>query len=466
MRGYTKLVSGVLFPLHEALKRHGSVRVRKRLEKSQWWSRDRIEAYQRGRLRRLLVHARERVPYYRDRFKEIGFDPRALPTVSDVSALPFLTKPLVRENLERLKAENGGPFTLYNTGGSTGEPLQFYMGRDRVTHDVAAKWRATRWWGVDIGDPEIVVWGSPIELGAQDRIRELRDRLFRTRLLPAFEMNEARLDGFVGTIERVRPKMLFGYPSSLLLIAQHARSRGRDLSRLGVEVVFVTAEQLYEHQREALGEAYGSAVANGYGGRDLGFVAHECPDGGLHVSAEDVFVEIVDEAGEPVSLGQTGEIVVTHLATKDFPFIRYRSGDLATWRKGGCSCGRGLPLLEGVLGRTTDFIVAKDGTVMHALALIYAVRDVPGVRSFKIVQESLDETRVLLVAEKGFPPSSEGSIRSRIEERLGPGVRVLVDRVESIPTTASGKHRYVESKVRPAVGDATERASGATAPAS
>ncbi len=101
----------------------------------------------------------------------------------------------------------------FNTGGSGGEPLIFYLGRERVTHDVAAKWRATRWWGVDIGDPEIVVWGSPIELGAQDRLRALRDRLLRTRLLPALETSEARLDEFVATIRRRRPRMLFGYRS-------------------------------------------------------------------------------------------------------------------------------------------------------------------------------------------------------------------------------------------------------------
>lgn len=449
MSAYTKLVSSLLFPLHEAVKRHDSVRGRKRLEESQWWPKEKIEAYRLQRLRRFLAEAGERVPYYRTLFSEMGFEPSGVSSVADVASLPFLTKPLIRANLERLKAEGGGPFTLYNTGGSTGEPLQFYMGRERVTHDVAAKWRATRWWGVDIGDREIVVWGSPVELGAQDRVRDIRDRLFRTRLLPAFEMNEARLDAFVASIERFRPKMLFGYPSSLLLIARHARAKGKELSELGIEVAFVTAEKLYDHQREGLAEAYGCRVANGYGGRDLGFVSHECPEGGLHVSGEDILVEIVDEEGRPLPEGERGEIVVTHLATGAFPFIRYRSGDEGTLSRSECPCGRGLPLLDEVHGRTTDFIVARDGTVMHALALIYAVRDVPGVRSFKILQESLDETRVFLVTENGFAPEREAAIRTRIEERLGEGVRVLVERVDRIPTTASGKHRYVESRVQP-----------------
>jgi phenylacetate-coenzyme A ligase PaaK-like adenylate-forming protein len=446
---YTALVSSVLFPLHERLKGHATVAVRRALEKTQWWSADTLERYRMERLRRLLERAARQVPYYRRLFAERSFDPAGVRSAADLSALPFLTKGNIRENLEALKAEDAsaGALTLFNTGGSTGEPLQFYLGSERVSHDVAAKWRATRWWGVDIGDPEIVVWGSPIELSAQDRVRELRDRLFRTRLLPAFEMSESRLDEFVDVIARTRPRMVFGYPSSLALVADHARTSGRDLTSLGIRVAFVTAEQLYDHQRASLAAGYGCRVANGYGGRDLGFVAHECPEGGLHVTAEDVLVEIVDPGGRVLPTGEEGEIVVTHFATGEFPFIRYRSGDLGVLSSAACSCGRGLPLLERVSGRTTDFIVARDGTVMHALALIYAIRDVPGVRNFKILQEDIDHTRVLLVTESSFPAAREEAIRKRLEDRLGAGVRISLEKVDEIPKTGSGKHRYVESRV-------------------
>src|SRR5207253_1187403 len=131
----------------------------------------------------------------------------------DLARLPFLTKPIIRAETERLKSEHASHLMRSNTGGSSGEPLVFFMGRERVSHDVAAKWRATRWWGVDVGDPEIVVWGSPIELGTQDRVRAVRDHVFRTELLSAFELSEARIDSFIERIRVRRPKMLFGYPS-------------------------------------------------------------------------------------------------------------------------------------------------------------------------------------------------------------------------------------------------------------
>ncbi len=200
--------------------------------------------------------------------------------------------------MDRLKAENAGTLEKFSTGGSSGEPLIFYRGKERVSHDVAAKWRATRWWGVDIGDPEIVVWGSPIELGSQDRMRLLRDKLLRTELLSAFEMSRRQFAQFTQRIRNFRPRMLFGYPSSLALLAEYAISNGYKVDDLGIKVIFVTSERLYEHQRKAIETAFGAPVANGYGGRDAGFIAHQCPHGAMHITAEDIVVEIVGEGGQ------------------------------------------------------------------------------------------------------------------------------------------------------------------------
>jgi phenylacetate-CoA ligase len=444
---YTRLVSGLLFPLHERLKKHSSVSVRQDMEVSQWWDAARLEALRLARLRNLLDHAAVHVPYYRDVFREIGFSPRDMGSLAELARLPFLTKAVIRANTEGLKSEQALALARFNTGGSSGEPLIFFIGRERTSHDVAAKWRATRWWGVDIGDTEIVVWGSPIELGVQDRIRAIRDRLLRTELLPAFEMSETKLDTFVARIRELRPKMLFGYPSAFAHIARHAIKRGQRMDDLGIKVAFVTSERLYDDQREIIARTFGCPVANGYGSRDAGFIAHECPAGGMHITAEDIIVEIVDSQGCPLPPGQPGEIVVTHLATRDFPFIRYRTGDVAVLDDRACSCGRGLPLLKEIQGRTTDFIVAVDGTVMHGLALIYILRDMQGIEAFKIIQESLERTEVLLVPKDGFDLSRIADIVAGFRRRLGQSVTVDVKLVSEIPPEKSGKFRYVVSKV-------------------
>lgn len=380
---YTGLVANILFPIQEKLKKHDTLVIRKVMDDSQWWSSDRLEKYRLERLRSMLVKVKKHVPYYRDCFAGLGFKPEEINSLADLQKLPLLTKAIIRTEGDRMKSGIAQGLARFNTGGSSGEPLIFFIGTERVSHDVAAKWRATRWWDVDIGDPEIVVWGSPIELGTQDRVRGIRDKLMRTELMPAFQMNETNLDQFVARIRERHPKMLFGYPSAISHIAAHAKKRGIALNDLGIKVVFCTSERLYDHQREAISSAFACPVANGYGGRDAGFIAHECPAGGMHITAEDIIVEIIDENGSIQPTGIAGEIVVTHLATSDFPFIRYRTGDVGSLSTEKCACGRGLPLLKEIQGRSTDFVIATDGTVMHGLALIYILRDLPGVRSFK-----------------------------------------------------------------------------------
>ena len=421
--------------------------MRRQLEQTQWWSPDRLAQLQLQRLRSLLLHAQQHVPYYRDLFARTGFAPATVTSLADLRRLPLLGKAEIRANTDALKADNAVGLARFNTGGSSGEPLIFFIGNQRVSHDVAAKWRATRWWDVDIGDAEIVVWGSPIELSAQDRVRALRDKLLRTELLPAFEMSAAKLDGFVARIRERRPKMLFGYPSALSHIARHAEKRGLRMDELGIKVAFCTSEKLYDDQREAIERIFGCAVANGYGSRDAGFIAHQCPAGGMHLTAEDIIVEIVDVAGRVLPPGEAGEIVVTHLSTGDFPFIRYRTGDVAVMDTAACACGRGLPMLKEIQGRATDFVVARDGTVMHGLALIYILRDLPQVAGFKIMQESLDLTRVQVVPGPGFDADITRHIQRGMAARLGDGVRIEVEQVTEIAPEKSGKYRYVISKV-------------------
>ncbi|NRR30562.1 glycosyltransferase [Oxalobacteraceae bacterium] len=443
------LVATLLFPLQEKLKAHSTLGRRRQLEQTQWWEPGRIRALQTERLRALLLHAGEHVPYYRTLFATRGFLPHKVNDLRDLRSLPLLSKQAIAGQRDAFRSAQAGKLLRFNTGGSSGEPLIFFLGLDRISHDVAAKWRATRWWGVDIGEPEAVLWGSPIELQRQDRWRALRDALMRTRLLPAFDLSNARLDQYLARLQQHKPRMLFGYPSALSRLAAQARARGLRMNGLGIRVAFVTAERLYPEQRALISAVFGCPVANGYGGRDAGFIAHECPEGGMHINAEDIIVEIVDALGNAVPDGDSGSIVVTHLASGDFPFVRYATGDIGAIGTHPCPCGRGLPLLQHIEGRSTDFVVAQDGTVMHGLALIYVLRDIPQIRAFKIVQETLALTRILLVCVPALETEARRQITAQFRARLGQGVEISIDEVAAIHAEASGKYRYVVSNVTP-----------------
>lgn len=430
-------VRNILFPLHEWAKGHSTLAMFDEMERTQWLPVSELRRLQEEKLSDLWRSVRGHVPFY-----------RGLPPETDPRAIPFLTKAVIRANTDAMRAEGAGKLVRFNTGGSTGEPLIFYLGKRRISADVAAKLRATNWWGVDIGEPEVVIWGAPVELNKQDRVRELRDRIFRTKLLSAFDMTEETMFAYLDFIRRFRPRHVFGYPSSIFLLCRHARKMNIRLDDLGVKVVFCTAERLYDHQREIISETFAAPVANGYGSRDAGFIAHECPQGRLHMTAENIVLEIIDAEGNPVAIGETGEMVITHLESHEFPFIRYKTGDIGALSDEHCPCGRGLTVLKSVEGRSTDFIVTPERKVLHGLALIYKVRDTEGVEAFKIVQEDYDLVRLILSVNGNFTPECEVAIRTDWEKRLGGNVRIEVEYRDGIAPEKSGKFRYVESKVQ------------------
>jgi len=267
----------------------------------------------------------------------------------------------------------------------------------------------------------------------------------RTHLLPAFELSEAKLRQFLQEIKRLKPKMLFGYPSALGRIAKFAIEQDIDMTQIGIKVAFVTSEYLYPEQRELIEACFACPVANGYGGRDAGFIAHECPAGNMHITAEDIIVEIIDKHGQAVATGDAGEIVVTHLATSGYPFIRYKTGDVGVLDDQLCSCGRGLPLLKEIQGRTSDFVVSQSGVVIHGAALRYVLREFANILEYKIIQETKDLTRVMLLVDNSFTSENEQQVIAGFKSSLGENVDIKVEYVDQIPAEKSGKFRFVIS---------------------
>ena len=188
-------------------------------------------------------------------------------------------------------------------------------------------------------------------------------------------------------------------------------------------------------------------MANEFGSRDIGFTAHETPAGQMLLMSESIILEVLDAQDRPVTPGETGEAVMTALESHAQPFIRYRTGDVVRVSDDACQAGRGLHVIGEVLGRMTDFIVRSDGTIMHALAVIYVLRAVQGVGEFRIVQHTVNDIEVLVVPNAGWQEAGRASIERGLQGRLGENIRIDLRLVEGIPPEASGKHRYVVSEV-------------------
>lgn len=418
------------------------------LESSQWLSREGVENLQLSKLRSLLAVAFSHAPWHRARMEQAGLRPDELACLADLRKLPCMDKHDAAAHADELvwRGVPGGAFK-YNTGGSSGQPLTFHFGRWRQASDAAGRMRARRWWGVGPGEPEAYLWGAPVELNKTDWVKTLRDRLINQLVLNAFAMSPARMDSYLDALEAYGPRCLYGYASSVALLAAHARQRRRSPRLPQLRVVCTTGEPLFDHQRALIGEVFGAPVANEFGSRDIGFTAHETPQGQLLLMSESILLEVLDAAGDPVAPGELGEAVMTGLCSDAQPFIRYRTGDMVRLSKEPDRAGRGLHVIEEVVGRRTDFLVRADGTIMHALAGIYVLRAVEGVAEFKLIQHDLRDIEVLVVADARWTPAGAQAIAAGLSHRMGDEVRVNVRVVEHIAPEASGKHRYVVSHV-------------------
>lgn len=444
-----------IYPLHERLMHRPTFAYLKALEQTQWLSRQEIGQLQLSKLKQLLQTAVAHSPWHARRIVAAGVDPDAGAslTFEDLRRIPTMTKQDARENVDEIvwRGVPGGAFQ-YNTGGSSGQPLIFHYGRWRQASDAAGRIRARRWWGVDVGEREVYLWGAPVELNKTDRVKTVRDRLLNQLVLNAFEMSPAQMNSYVEAIRTFNPKCLYGYASSVALLAAHAEARGLKLRLPALRVVCTTGEPLYPHQRELIARVFGVPVANEFGSRDVGFTAHETPHGQMLLMSESIILEVLREDGTSAEPGETGEAVMTGLCSDAQPFIRYRTGDMLKLSNQACAEGRGLHVIEEVIGRSTDFIVRSDGTIMHALAVIYVLRAVKGVGEFKIVQHTVDRIEVLVVPSSDWHETAQTRITHGLQARLGPNVQIDIRMIDTMPAEASGKHRYVVSHVPLAAG--------------
>lgn len=442
-------MSRQIFRAQEAAMRRPTFATLAGLEQSQWFSAEAMEAEQTRCLNVLLQQALHHSLWHRSRLEATGLADAVRAgavQLADLHRLPTMNKQDARDNVEQLvwRGVPGGVFK-YTTGGSSGEPLIFYFGRTRQAADAAGRLRARRWWGVESGEREVYLWGAPVELSKTDRVKTLRDRLVNQLLLNAFEMSPAVMDDYLRAMQSWNPKAIYGYASSLALLATHAEARGIKPRLPALRVVSTTGEPLFPYQREVIGRVFGVPVSVEYGARDAGLMALESPDGVLLQMSETHLIEVLDAEGNPV---EEGEAVITSLVSDAQPFIRYRTGDVV--RRSGRTDpgGRSLAVIDSVVGRQTDFVVAADGRIMHALALIYVMRATPGIAQFKLIQHAINQLEVQVVTDARWVADAGAELIAGLKARLGDATQIDLRMLETIPAEASGKHRYVVSHVK------------------
>jgi phenylacetate-CoA ligase len=359
---HPSIVRNVIYPIYRGLRGDELLPMLEELERTQWLEPGEIEELQWRKLRGLLASAATFVPYYRDLFAGAGVDAGAVETIDDLRNIPFLTKERVREAggsiITKDPLRRGLPAKMR---GSAGEILYFFTDLSASPLKRANTLRGYRWTGIDIGERQAYLWGIDLDRPMKERLRDGFKNYFNNVLyLSTFDMSDETMRGYAAALRRFRPGILIGYPSALENFVRFCLRTGTVGPR--PKAVVTSGEILVQQQRDQIEGFFSCSLFDRYGIREFGNVAHECETHeGLHLFSDLFYVEVLDDGGNPVGPGETGELVVTDLSNYYMPFVRYRTGDLAVQTDRTCSCGRGMPLLEQIEGQSINAILTTEG---------------------------------------------------------------------------------------------------------
>jgi len=446
----TTLYGKFLYPAYHWLRRDGINDARRESERNQWLPIAEMLDMQQKKLSRLLMFARDNVPHYRDCLKGIDLQEGHPVSQRDIRQIPLLTKNIIRHSKSTLVSDDlaGNHLFSNSTSGSTGEPIRFYTDFYSKAHRAAAELRSDSWTGWKLGEPYVRLWGAAMDLKQGDQLRnKLRGKLARGHSLSSFDLSPPKMDEYIEVIKSVRPTLFIAYPGPMEQFAIHCKDR--EVSFPSIKGVVSSAETLWPHQREIIEEAFGVKVFDRYGSREVGQIASECQArNGLHISIDRLYLEVLDEAGQACPPGMEGRIVITDLDNFGMPFIRYEIGDRGTISETTeCGCGRGLPLLQRVEGRTMDMVATPDGRKLGGTFWTLLLRTRPGLRQIQVVQEDLSGVNIYYVPDDDFKSDVLDYFANRIMQHCGSEFTVRFCEQESIQLTVSGKQRVVVSKL-------------------
>ena len=412
----------------------------KYLEKSQWWESEQLRELQNIRLKMIVKHAVENVPYYKQLFKKEKIDVKDI-SIDNMYLIPPVNKEIIRDNFDEFCAVNCNQYhpVYCTTSGSTGVPFRYCKDGNYAEMRDADSYRGMGFAGYHYGNKLINLGGSSI---MSDTTNTFRDRISqfinRIKPLPAIKMDDYKMDEFVKIINSFKPDLIRGYPSALYILSTFIENNVK--LRHTPKSVITTAEMLLPHHKVKIEEVFRCSVFNEYGCNDGGLLSYECEKHeGFHYSSERAIVEITKD-GNPLHSGVSGDVTLTDLYNLSMPFIRYKNGDIAALTDAKCPCGRNLPLIGAVQGRSGDIL--KFGTrYISTPALTLIFKDFC-FDNYQLVKYTDNLLVIKLIKGKHFQNGEDARLIKILKHHLSDSVEIRINFVDNISTTKAGKYKY------------------------
>lgn len=444
------LFRNIAYPMWHGVKGDGINRAIKELKRNQWLPSPDLLALQQRKLASLLNFAGKHTPYYREFLHDSGTKSECAIPMEDFQKIPVLTKSIVRRNDKAMVSETIAANGLLSnsTSGSTGEVFHFYTDQRSNAFRNASVIRSDSYTGWRVGDRVVRLWGAPIDEKLTVSLRgKLHGWVTGNKFLSSFDLSTRRMDEFIKAIQTFRPTLLVAYPGPLAEFAMHCRERRVTFPTL--KAIVSSAESLWDHQREAIEDAFTVKVFDRYGSREVGQIASECEaHDGLHISTDRVLIEVVDDEAKSCGPGEEGRILVTDLDNYGMPLIRYDIGDRGVLAEDlVCSCGRGLPKIQTIEGRTLDVVRTSDGRSIGGTFWTLLLRSRDGFSHFQVIQHTVHGVDINYVKGANFDDDALSYFTEKIREHCGDDFGVSFEEKKSIGLTGSGKRRIIISHI-------------------
>ena len=439
-----------IYPAIQLIRRENALQELPKVMKSEQFNRETLEKIQLNQLKSLVRHVYHNVPYYKTKFDKAHIYPGDIRTLKDFQNLPVLTREDLRNNMKRMIADNyKKAIESRKTSGSTGFPMDILKGRDSLSRMRAVMFRCYSWYGIDICDKQLRLTGEVINKLALAKSK-VQDKLLNKLRISTMDLSEERLLRSLAKVEKFQPKYIYGYPSAI-------HNFGLFLNKVGFRKIFpkiiiTTGECLKPQHREFIESFFECKVVNEYGCCECGIIAFECPHGYMHLSDDNLYVEIWKEQANSRSSEYTndsGSVLISELYNFSIPLIRYQIGDLGRIEKHrACSCGRTFRILAEIKGRESEIIQLPNGGRVHSEIFDYLSDALDekglGVNEYRVIQRGSRDFEMELVCKHKKHKRIE-QVQKFVDEilkkHLGSDISITYKYVQALRREPSGKFR-------------------------
>ncbi|MGB0177751.1 MAG: phenylacetate--CoA ligase family protein, partial [Owenweeksia sp.] len=428
----------VVLPLGDGVTRDSFMRNLRKMRHISKLNEEQLQELQRSKMKALLKHAREKVPYWKNRITN------DMLSSGNISELSPLTKDVIRNETDALIDHTAGPFIQHKSSGSTGQQTTVYWSREEQAINRATQIHWWEWAGYRLGDPILQTGITP----NRSLIKTVKDRLLNTYYLQAFSHSKQEAMDALNWAGKQKDPVLAGYASSLYVLALFA-------SEAGIQVKFKTAvcwgDKMFDHYRALIEKVFQCKVYETYASAEGLMMGAQADLDYMYQMSSNTRIDLVDDNNQPVKDGQIGHVLVTNLNGYAMPLIKYRIGDLAIKLPQELYPARqmGFPVIQKVIGRDTDLVRTPEGKMMVVHSFTGIFEHIPEIRQFCIIQEKLEGIKVQYIPETTVESSLLQSIRQQILDYLKEPFQVEFEQVDHIPPTKSGKPQIIISKLKP-----------------